>query len=149
MQGRMSMDQAKAIKQKRELAKELGTSLFFTFCLVLIAILEDVQAFAKAVEGKVSGAPSRKVDKALRKLKSSGSENEKEESNDDDEESDVAPKMQSVRLNCVLLYFLLTSKSRWMRGRVSWLSCRIKVTMNDSFLDSYLLCFFDSILSFI
>lgn len=54
-----------------------------------------MQAFAKAVEGKDSGGPSRKVDKASRKMESSGSENENEESNDDDE-SDVAPKKRSV-----------------------------------------------------
>jgi hypothetical protein len=70
----------------------------------LATTLEDVQAFAKAVEAKGSAGPSRKVIKALRKIESSGSEDENEESNDDGDESDVAPK-RSVSLTVVFSSF--------------------------------------------
>jgi hypothetical protein len=95
MRGRMTMEQAKAIKQKRELAKELGAFSFpFSFCLsctdYLTPISEDVQEFAKAVEAK---ADRSRANKSLRKIESSGSEGEREDSNDNDnEESDVVLK---------------------------------------------------------
>jgi hypothetical protein len=61
MSGRMSLEQAKAIKEKRELAQELGLSYSLCcICCILISVAEDVQAFAAATtksKAKASEAP--------------------------------------------------------------------------------------------
>lgn len=59
MEGRLSMEKAKEIKEKRELAKELGTPscpLHLHFLVLTCSLVEDVQNFEAAV---VSGKPFR------------------------------------------------------------------------------------------
>jgi len=90
MTGRMSMEQAKAIKEKRALAQELGRFFLAVIsCCVFDAfrpaLLEEVQAFAKAMEAQ-DPEESRKSDKMVEK---SGSEEEKAD-------SDALPKKRSV-----------------------------------------------------
>ena len=55
MKGRFSLEQAKSIREKRELAQELGKldSCVYTINFQLFA--EDVQSFEKAVVGKKRG----------------------------------------------------------------------------------------------
>lgn len=76
MSGRMSMEQAKAIKEKREFAQEL----------------EDIQDFEKKVVGGSEGRPSRK------KLGSTkGTESSDEDESDDDEDEGQPRKKRTVR----------------------------------------------------
>jgi hypothetical protein len=106
------MDQARAIKRKRELAQELGNRCLFLFLFLprciecRLFILEDVQSFAKSIEANPSR--SRKATKAT---ESSGPEDEdgKDKPNDgsDGEESDEAPKRRSVSLSLFLLFILV------------------------------------------
>ena len=76
MTGRMSIEQAKAIKAKREFAQEL----------------EDVKDFEKKVVGRSVGHSSRKkLGSGRKEVESSG------EDESDDKESDVPRKKRTVR----------------------------------------------------
>jgi len=82
MSGRMSVEQAKAIKAKREFAQEL----------------EDVKDFEKKVVGRSEGRSSRK------KLGSGGrnvESSDEDEDEDDDDEDDKPRKKRTVCGFCV------------------------------------------------
>lgn len=76
MDGRPSMEKAKAIKEKRDLAKELGKWHFtlqrlFLSCLIsrkwyffvyqLLIVLEDVRAFEQSVAGRHPSHSSSRI----------------------------------------------------------------------------------------
>jgi len=90
------MEQAKAIKAKREFAQEL----------------EDVKDFEKKVVGRSEGRSSRKKLGSGRKDVESSEEDE-DEDGDDDEEDDKPRKKRTVRGSCVvwILWLPLTSPS--------------------------------------
>ena len=83
MSGRMSMEQAKAIKAKREFAQEL----------------EDVKDFEKKVVGRSEGRSSRK--KLGSGRKDVESSNEDEDEDEDDEEDGKPRKRRTVCGSCV------------------------------------------------
>ncbi|KAJ3511124.1 hypothetical protein NLJ89_g4279 [Agrocybe chaxingu] len=78
MTGRMTMEQAKAIKEKREFEQEL----------------QDVQQFAEAVAGRSSRSKAAKVDEPM-----SEEEDAKKSGDDEDDEEVAAPKRRPVRMN--------------------------------------------------
>jgi len=92
MTGRMSLEQAKAIKEKRELAQELGWFAFCDFRFFEITahrfcdVTEDVQSFEKSV---VTGETSRTRPKSRPTKSESNSE---EGSRNDSDEPDVPTK---------------------------------------------------------
>lgn len=89
MSGRMSMGQAKKIKEKRELAKELGmflsalSRLAYLFYLAS-GIVEDVQSFATATAARSSRSKNT-------------SKPEKESESDEESEDTVPTKRNRVR----------------------------------------------------
>jgi len=107
MTGRMSMEQAKAIKERRELAQELGTDICLFSCFNLIHITEDVQAFAKAIETRESRTRSRTLTKGSRKADQSDSDDGGDPASDD---SDV-PKKRPV---CSNLFACSMALNIWM-----------------------------------
>lgn len=78
MTGRMSIEQAKAIKEKREFAQEL----------------EDIQDFEKNVVGKSEGRSSRKKLGSTKDAQSSS-----EDESEDDEDESGPPKKRTVRFS--------------------------------------------------
>jgi F0F1-type ATP synthase beta subunit len=95
MDGRLSMEKAKAIKAKRDLAKELGRSYLCRFksyngsCVDERA--EDVRSFEQAVMGKSSYNRSNDKSDDQGSDSASGSEHE-----DEREFSDDAPTKQKA-----------------------------------------------------
>lgn len=82
MSGRMSLEQAKAIKMKREFAQEL----------------EDIQDFEKKVVGRHEGRSSREKPGATKGGESSDEEENDEDDGDDSDES----KPRKKRIVCIL-----------------------------------------------
>lgn len=101
MDGRMSMDKAKKIKAKRELAKELGeyhTYIHYLHRYILrsysFGITEDVQSFAEATAARSSRSKNKPKPE---------SESEKEESESDKEsEVDSAKPTKRPRVRLLL-----------------------------------------------
>jgi len=87
MTGRMSMEQAKTIKQKRELAREL----------------EDVQQFEKAVLDRSSRSRSQTTAKMAAE---DGSEKDKGTDSEEDEDENYAPKKQPTNARKSIMAFL-------------------------------------------
>lgn len=85
MTGRMSLEQAKAIKEKREFAQEL----------------EDVQDFEKKVVGRSEGRSSRKK---LGSMKSAESSSGDESDEDEDEDDDGEGKPHKKRTVCCCFF---------------------------------------------
>lgn len=80
MSGRMSIEQAKAIKAKREFAQEL----------------EDVKDFEKKVVGRSTGRSSRNKLGSGKKDAESSDEDEDEDDSDDDDEEDDKPRKKRI-----------------------------------------------------
>ena len=90
MKGRLSLEQARSIRSKRELAQELRSfyHLFpFRVSFIVVRVIEDVQEFEKSV---VSG-PSRRSSRGTTKLASTDHAGDSE-----DELSDVPPVVRPV-----------------------------------------------------
>jgi len=87
MTGRMSMEQAKTIKQKRELAREL----------------EDVQQFEKAVLDRSSRSRSQTTAKMAVE---DGSEKDKGTDSEEDEDENYTPKKQPTNARKSIMVFL-------------------------------------------
>ena len=112
MSGRMSMEQAKAIKAKREFAQEL----------------EDVKDFEKKVVGRSESRSSRKKLGSGRKNVESSDEDEDE----DDDEEDGKPRKKRIvcgfRIFQILWLPLTGFPPRRTLETASVLSSRIKAT---------------------
>jgi hypothetical protein len=138
MTGRMSMDQAKTIKQKRELARELGMLLdcgvLLSYVLTDVCIsIEDVQQFEKAVLDRSSRSRSQTTAKMAVE---DGSEKDKGTDSEEDEDESYAPKKQPVS-SYVLIHrdasiMNLRNTFRPMQGKVLWLFCKINLMKNDT-----------------
>lgn len=108
MTGRMSMEQAKTIKQKRELAQELGMLDRVYACFVradeaMFAFFfsEDVQQFEKAVLGRSSRSRSQITAKGAAVEEDDSDKDKGSDSEDEDEEeADPAPRRRPVSLMC-------------------------------------------------
>ena len=114
MSGRMSMEQAKAIRARREFAQEL----------------EDVQDFANKVVGRSEGRSSRK--KLGSGKKSVESSDEDEDDDEDDNEEDDKPRKKRIvcgfRVFRIVWLSLTDVSLRRTLEIVSVLSSRIKAT---------------------
>ncbi|CAA7265163.1 unnamed protein product [Cyclocybe aegerita] len=90
MTGRMTMEQAKAIKEKREFEQEL----------------QDVQQFAEAVAGRSSRSKATKVDESK-----SEEEDAKMSEDEDDDEEVAAPKRRPMNARKSIMAFLQDQSS--------------------------------------
>src|SRR5258706_5771821 len=88
MTGRLSMDKAKAIREKRELATELGAFLFFM--TVPFASHCPLEEEVVAFEAKRGARTKKKTEKHLRKAEKSEEEEEEEEPHLSEEEQEAA-----------------------------------------------------------
>lgn len=101
MTGRMSMDQAKTIKRKRELAQELGAlNLVLDIWLFHVPIAmfdfpEDVQQFEKAVLGRSSRSQGQSTAKGAA-VEEDDFEKDKETTSEDEDEAGSVPRRRPV-----------------------------------------------------
>jgi len=88
------MEQAKAIKEKREFEQELGNVFFYPrfFGTHLYHALADVKEFADRMEGR----PSRSRNVATKATVTEDSD--KEDASEEDEDVDVAPRKRPVSI---------------------------------------------------
>ncbi len=141
MKGRMSMEQAKAIRERRELAQELGVLLVCPLEFVYSYSTEDVQMFEKSV---VHGA-SRGRNKATAKA-----ESESEEERSENSEEDV-PIVRKRKVCCSSLANFSSSTPRrqqdrpfkhfWTNSKCSSICafCRLQVNFYDQLTSSALI----------
>jgi hypothetical protein len=85
MTGRFTMQQAKAIKEKRELAQELGGESFF---FLLFVLAEDVQSFERSVLSNHARSKSKPTDVE---------ESDPSESSSSDADEQEVPAKRKVR----------------------------------------------------
>lgn len=88
------MEQAKAIKEKREFEQELGNAFLYPrlFGIHLCHALADVKEFADRMEGR----PSRSRNVANKATVTEDSD--KEDASEEDEDVDVAPRKRPVSI---------------------------------------------------
>jgi len=89
MTGRMSMEQAKAIKEKRELAQELRTLISLLNSICWWRLSEDVVEFASKVTGQTSRSQKESSDGRPSK---GADESEKGQESPSEDEENAAPK---------------------------------------------------------
>jgi hypothetical protein len=110
MTGRLSLEKAKAIKEKRELAQELGWCLIILYGIIMLTTIpEDVQAFAAAATKSKTAKPS-----------------ESEEDGEEEEEEEKPAKRKVCSSNSMCRGGLIYS--RQMLIAVSWLFLKTRVT---------------------
>jgi hypothetical protein len=145
MSGRPSMERAKAIKQERELQKELGKYFSSILILsspganfVLLCLSADVQEFEQKVTGRSSRSKTKSKEESPEKDEASPSEDKDkdDDAEDDDDDEDDAPRRPVCGLLVVYSFSnlpILDLPRNKPRARASWPSCKTKATRSDFF----------------